>query len=93
MPYDLLDLLDRPGGCSGSRPQDSMARSPGGGGADVLFRIWFGADDDEMVAARVERDEVRGHRQRLANSAALSFNESQVVLLHELSSGGHACLS
>ena len=51
MPYDLLDLFDRPGGCSSSRPQDSMVRSLGGGDADVLFRIWFGADDDEMEAA------------------------------------------
>ena len=28
MPTDLLGLLDRPGRCSGSRPQDSMVRSP-----------------------------------------------------------------
>ena len=57
MPYDLLDLFDRPGGCSGSRPQNSMVRSLGGGDADVLFRIWFRADDDEMEAAGIERDE------------------------------------
>ena len=36
-----------------------MVRSLGGGDADVLFRIWFGADDDEMEAAGIERDEVR----------------------------------
>ena len=34
-----------------------MVRSLGGGDADVLFRIWLGADDDEMEAAGIERDE------------------------------------
>jgi hypothetical protein len=28
MQSDLLDLLDRPGWCSGSWPNDSMVRSP-----------------------------------------------------------------
>jgi hypothetical protein len=59
MPYYLLDPLDRPGRCGGSRPQDSMVRSAalsfflvdccspvrGGDGARTVGAI----DDDDDV--------------------------------------------
>jgi hypothetical protein len=85
----LLDLLDRPGRCSGRWPHDGEVA----GGAVAHFSDIpvrgddgaraIGAIDDDAAPAG-ERSELRGHRQQIGKSAALTEGSGNAFLQRKL---------
>ena len=55
MPSDLLDLLDRPGRCSGGWPHNSDGEVAGGAVADFFFVISSSRRDGARSSARPAR--------------------------------------